>query len=215
MTAFRVEPAAPRDLAAYATVPIAFRAASIYQVIALDEGGGGFRLEEVAVAPFEKDFDVAQPPTDWPARFDVSRWRFFLARADGAVVGGAAVARDTRDLLMLEGRTDLACLWDLRVRPAWRGRGVGAALFREAAGWAAAAGCRWLKVESQNNNVGACTFYRRQGCHLGQVHLHAYDGTPTAAGEVMLVWYLDLAPAGAPRAVADDGMGRRDGPESP
>ena len=93
---------------------------------------------------------------------------------------------------MLEGRDDLACLWDLRVHPEWRGQGLGTKLFRTAALDARESGCMWLKVETQNNNVGANRFYHGQGCHLGQVHLHAYDHEPGRSGEVMLVWYLDL-----------------------
>lgn len=196
MSTFRIETGTPLDLADYAAVSIAYRGASRYRVVPLDQGAGGFRLDEVIVEPFEKDLDAGERPTDWPRRFDVARWRFFLARAAGTVIGGATVAYDTRDLVMLEGRIDLACLWDLRVRPEWRAQGVGAALFRAAADWARSVGCKWLKVESQNNNVAACKFYRRQGCHLGQVHVHAYDALPALAGEVMLVWYLDLARAG-------------------
>ena len=33
---------------------------------------------------------------------------------------------------MLEGREDLACLWDLRVAPEYRGKGVGQKLFASA-----------------------------------------------------------------------------------
>ena len=57
---------------------------------------------------------------------------------DGQVVGGAAVAFNTNGVFMLEGRSDLAVLWDLRVHPAWQRQGVGRALFQHAAAWARA-----------------------------------------------------------------------------
>ncbi|MBI3272251.1 MAG: GNAT family N-acetyltransferase, partial [Planctomycetes bacterium] len=77
----------------------------------------------------------------------------------------------------------------------WQARGVGSALFREAVRWSTAKGCRRLKAETQNNNVGACKFYRRQGCRLGQVQFHAYEGVPALADKVMLIWYRDLGGA--------------------
>jgi GNAT superfamily N-acetyltransferase len=96
---------------------------------------------------------------------------------------------------MLVGRRDLAVLWDLRVAPAARRRGVGAALFRAAAAWAAARGCAQLKVETQNVNVPACRFYARQGCVLGAIDRFAYPGLPH---EVRLLWYTALPARGRP-----------------
>ncbi|MBI3270036.1 MAG: GNAT family N-acetyltransferase, partial [Planctomycetes bacterium] len=164
MAPFLVEAASAAQLAEYASVPSTFRASTTLRVTQVDGGLGGFRLEEAAVEPFEKNYDAYEAPADWPKTFDVSRWAFFLARAEDTPVGAAAVAYDTPDLLLLEGRTDLASLWDIRVRPDWQARGVGSALFREAVRWSTAKGCRRLKAETQNNNVGACKFYRRQGC---------------------------------------------------
>jgi GNAT superfamily N-acetyltransferase len=90
---------------------------------------------------------------------------------------------------MLEGRDDIALLWDIRVAPTARRRGVGAALFRAAEAWARARGAAWLKVETQNVNAPACRFYVRQGCTLGAVHRFAYPALPD---EVQLLWYKRL-----------------------
>ena len=49
-----------------------------------------------------------------------------------------------------------------------------------------------LKAETQNVNVAACRFYAAMGCRLGAIHRFAYAGQPHVAGEVMLLWYLDL-----------------------
>ena len=83
----------------------------------------------------------------------------------------------------------MAVLWDIRVSPEARGRGVGSALFAAAEAWAKARGCRELKVETQNVNVPACRFYMRQGCVLGAVNRRAYPGLPA---EIQLLWYKDL-----------------------
>jgi GNAT superfamily N-acetyltransferase len=66
---------------------------------------------------------------------------------------------------------------------------MGKRLFDHAAAWARAQGCRQLKVETQNINVPACTFYAKQGCALGAVNPGAYPAYPD---EVQLLWYLDI-----------------------
>ena len=93
---------------------------------------------------------------------------------------------------MLNGRDDLAALWDLRVYPDYRSSGIGTRLFAEATKWSKEKGCRQLKVETQNVNVPACRFYTRQGCHLGEINRYAYASEPSVAHETMLIWYLDL-----------------------
>jgi ribosomal protein S18 acetylase RimI-like enzyme len=90
---------------------------------------------------------------------------------------------------MLEGRRDLAVVWDIRVAAEFQRRGVGGRLFRAAEAWAAAKGCRQLKVETQNVNVPACRFYLRMGCTLGSIDRFAYPDLPD---EIQLVWYRDL-----------------------
>lgn len=200
------EPAAA--LAAYGDVPIAFTVRAVLAVEPVEGGLGGLRLTERAVGrPYVKDYDAdpAHRPPAWPATLDVSRWGFLAAYAatetgDGARradrprrerVGGAAVAWQTPGLAMTQGRPDLAVLWDVRVAPAWRGRGAGTTLFGAAARWAAARGARHLAIKTQNVNVAACRFYARQGCTLGAVHRLAY---PEAPDEAQLLWYLTLHP---------------------
>ena len=86
-------------------------------------------------------------------------------------------------------------LWDIRVHPDERGRGVGTKLFQYAADWARRKGCGQLGLETQNVNVPACRFYVRQGCELGAIHRYGYAGCADLAHEVMLLWYLNLGPS--------------------
>lgn len=161
----------------------------MFDVAAAD---GGFALtERILATPYIKDYDdfAGEGPAEWGKHFDVSSWGFFAARIGGRRVGGAAVAFDTPGVHMLEGRRDLAVLWDLRVAPEARGRGAGAALFHAAEAWARARGCRELKVETQNVNVPACRFYARQGCILAEAVRGAYPALPD---EVQLIWRKDL-----------------------
>jgi GNAT superfamily N-acetyltransferase len=180
----------PETLAEYARIPIAFEVRSVLDVTAHASGLGGLLLpERLLDRPYVKDYDALDSgsPINWAARFDLSRWGFFVARVDGTRVGGAAVAFDTPGVGMLEGRRDVASLWDIRVAPEIRGRGVGGALFHAAEAWAGARGCVRLNVETQNINVPACRFYARQGCELGAMRRFAYVGLPD---EVQLVWVM-------------------------
>jgi len=184
----------------YRLVSIAFEVTRVFEIFETGEREAGgergerFVLTERAVKlPYVKNYDgvPGDAPSAWAGRFDLSRWRFFLARSDGRVVGAAAVAFDTPAVDMLEGRRDLAVLWDIRVSPEARGQGVGERLFRAAERWALAAGCRELKVETQNINVPACRFYERQGCRLKTVRYGAYPDLPH---EIQMLWHKDLMP---------------------
>jgi streptothricin acetyltransferase len=112
------------------------------------------------------------------------------AHVEGQRVGGVVIAFNTPDVTMLEGRRDLAALWDIRVSSATRGQGVGTALFRGVEIWCIARGCRRLKIETQHNNVAACQFYERQGCVLEAASHLAYRDRPD---EIQLLWYKDLS----------------------
>ena len=91
---------------------------------------------------------------------------------------------------MLEGRTDLAVIWDVRIAPEMRRRGIAGELFATVERWARGRGCRQLKVETQNINVPACRFYRKMGCNIVHVDAHAYPELP---GEVRILWSKSIA----------------------
>lgn len=176
-------------LAEYGDIPIAFEVSEVFDVVA--EANGGVRLGARHVpVPYTKDYDaIGDNPMRWAERFDLSHWGFFSAFSGAQRVGRAAVARDTSTLEMLEGRRNLALLWDIRVAPSARRRGVGSALFDAAVAWARSRGCLELKVETQNTNVAACRFYAQKGCTLRTVHRGAYPELPD---EVQLLWFKDL-----------------------
>jgi GNAT superfamily N-acetyltransferase len=177
-------------LGEYALLPIAFLVDQVLDVTARAEGGFALSARRLEV-PYVKDYDAidGDGPLHWSRRFDVSNWTLFTARVAGRRVGGATVAFDTLALTMLEGRRDLSVLWDIRVAPNARGKGVGSALFQRVEAWAQARGSRQLKVETQNINVQACGFYARHGCELRTIHHAAYPGLPE---EIQLLWYKDL-----------------------
>lgn len=190
------------SLAEYAKIPMKFLVKSIFLVEEIDNGLGGLRFREEPVAePYIKDYDSYEDlytddsecgPESWPKHFDITDWHIFMAYDEKVPVGGAAIAYNTEDVHMLEGRSDLAVLWDIRVHPDHGDKGIGTFLFNHAVRWAKEKGCSQLRIETQNVNVPACRFYVKQGCHLDQIHRHAYRGHPRVANEIMLIWYKDL-----------------------
>jgi GNAT superfamily N-acetyltransferase len=157
----------------------------------------GIALTERRVdVPWVKDYDAikGEGPTRWAHTFDITNWGLLAAHDetehDRVRVGGAVVAWNTSNVNMLEGRRDLAALWDIRVLPGRRTSGVGTLLFRAVEAWALARGCNTLKIETQNINVGACHFYARMGCTLGVIDRFAYPDLPD---ETRLLWFKSLA----------------------
>ena len=176
----------------YASVPIAYDVVEVLDVVTRSGSDVPHALNPRRLASrVVKDYD-AEPgngPLDWPKRFDVSMWGFLAAHEGRLRVGGAVVVHRSPGIEMLEARDDLALLWDIRVAPAARGRGVGSTLLAAAEQWARQRGARTLKMETQNTNAPACRFYAKQGFELRVVNRDAY---PSLSGESQLLWYKDL-----------------------
>lgn len=119
-------------LGLHGEVPIALLVEHVLDVALVEEGLGGVVMSERPVeVPWVKDYDAidGERPTRWATRFDVTNWGLISAHDAGRRVGGAVVAFDTARVSMLEGRCDLAVLWDIRVHPASRSSGIGHCCF--------------------------------------------------------------------------------------
>lgn len=178
-------------LSEHARVPIAFTVERILEVSLRSDGLGGIALDEHQVgSSYVKDHDAeGEDPLRWPKRFDTTRWGLISAHDGDRRIGGAVIAFQSAEVWMLEGRADMAALWDLRVLPEVRRTGVGSHLVRAVESWARARGCRDLKIETQNINVPACRFYRQMGCTLGGINRFAYPDRPH---EAQLLWFKHL-----------------------
>jgi len=192
---FQIRQIGVDEMDVYEKIPMRFRVDSVFDVEIVDQGLGGYRITEQAVAePWVKDYlaegHAALPA--WIDDFDGTNWAFFLAEEDGHAIGGATVASRTPDANMLDGRDDLAVLWDLRVNPLNQHSGVAKALVNRAIEWSRDEGLTQLKIETQNVNVPACRFYASMGCELRGVVHHAYEDEPDLKDEIMFLWWLDL-----------------------
>ena len=182
----------PHRLAEYAQVPIAFAVTESFDDRGIAALLRGEHTDPIAVpSAYWKDYDSYRDghPTDWPNRFDVSRWTL-LAAFDGARrVGGAVIIADDPAIELLRDCPGCALLWDLRVAPEVRGRGLGSALLRAAEDVARQRGARALRVETQQVNVPACRLYQRHGFRLERASPGVYADLPD---EVQLLWLKAL-----------------------
>lgn len=188
----RQEPKAA--LADYSRVSSAFDVDRVMVVAAPEAEGGPFVLSErLLPAPMRKDYDALPGggPASWASRPDLADSMIFAAIADGVRVGGAIAVLRSTDLELLDGRSDLALLWDIRVATNMRRSGVGTALLRAVETSVLTHGTRWLKVETQDINRPACHFYARNGFRLRTVVRDAYENLPH---ESRLLWYKELSP---------------------
>jgi GNAT superfamily N-acetyltransferase len=179
-------------LSEYGDIPSVLNVHEILEVVDVSAAPAGARLVPRRInPPYLKDYDAppAWHPSRWREHFDVGRWGFLTVTLEAEDVGRAAIAWRTPEVELLEGRNDLALLWDLRVQPACQRRGIGTVLLSAAEEWAKTQGARLLKIETQNINAPACRFYEARGCVLGAYHRHAYPELPH---EVQLLWYKEL-----------------------
>lgn len=191
-----IRPANQETLGQYGMIPAAFEVRSVLEPHLIEGGLGGIRLREVELLElYVKDYDSLQGghPESWSTEFDLDNWAVFLVGVQGGYLAGAAVAFNTPGLITLNERQNRAILWDIRVHPDVRGRGIGTRLFREALKWAGSHGCADLIAETQNTNVPACRFYARQGCKLRAIDRFAYTEEPEVAQEIMLLWQKTLS----------------------
>ena len=182
-------------LVEYATIPMAFEVRSILRVEPVQHGLGGVAFREETVAnPYVKDFTAVGEggPETWPSRFDVTGWGIFVAYRASKLVGGVAVATPHEEILVTQGRTDTAALWDIRVTPSERRNGIGMRLLRHGADWARARGFRFLGIETMNVNVPACRLYAKAGAELSEIRRFAYETCPEVADESMIIWRMRL-----------------------
>lgn len=173
----------------YATVSIAYEVTTQLHVCPIHNGLGGLRLVEKPCVPYVKDYDLLPDchPLCWSKQFNLDEWGLFLAIENGVCIGAAAVAPE------MEGfKKGAATLWDLRVLPDARSKGIGGKLLDTVIRWSIDRDYKTLMVETQNVNAPACTFYSSKGFILETIDQHGYRDS-LVEDEVKLIWSMDLS----------------------
>lgn len=82
-------------------------------------------------------------------------------------------------------------LYDLKVNPDYRGRGAGRLLMEKCREIARQQGYRGLYTQGQDNNLGACRFYLKNGFEIGGLDTRVYGGTSQEHKKDIL-FYCDI-----------------------
>jgi ribosomal protein S18 acetylase RimI-like enzyme len=125
----------------------------------------------------------------WTERDDLERLTLLCAFEDERCVGGTILALHPEGSWFFPQEVGLAVLWDLRVHPDYRRRGIASALLRKTIEVARRRNCTRLGIETQDSNDGACRLYASIGAVLGAVRRGAYSNRPDDAA---LLWYVEV-----------------------
>ena len=137
--------------------------------------------EEINDQPYTKLFPVEDDRDEYLEAEDRAA---FLAYADGTVTGS----------IKLElAWNRYAFIWDIGVKPEYRGRGVGTALLEQAERWAREKGMKGFALEAQDVNLPASRFYQKQGFEIGGVNTRLYSNFPHCQDEIAVFWYKSFS----------------------
>ena len=93
--------------------------------------------------------------------------------------------------ILQRGLFRYAYLYDLKVDRGFRRQGVGALLLEEAKAAARREGLRGIYTIGQDDNLGACLFYLKNGFRIGGLDTEVYGGT-AQEGKADIFFYLDV-----------------------
>ena len=127
-------------------------------------------------APYERNL----PPLDTEYGFDDTAPVVFLATVNGKPAGR---------IRMLAWWNRFAYVDDLAVNPEFRGRGIGRALLERGIQWARENNYPGVMLETQDDNVPACTLYQSCGFVLSGFDRSVYKAVKENP-ETALYWYL-------------------------
>lgn len=179
------------QISEYSKIPISYEVKSFLDVSFHSNGINGISIiEKELKIPYQKNYDDFETPYDWAKKWDTRNWGLFVATKNKSeIIAGITIALKTNNINMLEGRNDLAVIWDIRVKPDYRNIGVGTLLFQQATNFSKKQKCKTIKIETQNSNVNACRFYVKQNCYLGGIHENVYKELPA---EIQFLFYKNI-----------------------
>lgn len=106
----------------------------------------------------------------------------FIGAYDGDACIGLAVVQD--------GFFKYMYLYDLKVNPEYRRKGVAKLLIDKASDIALSLGYNGIYTQGQDNNLGACLFYIKSGFYIGGFDTNVYKGTKQE-GKSDIIFYRD------------------------
>jgi ribosomal protein S18 acetylase RimI-like enzyme len=131
----------------------------------------------VPVEPYDRDY--AAEDVDYG--FENDSATVFFAEVDGNLAGR---------IKMLKWWNQFGYVEDIVVNPEYRGMGLGRKLLERGIQWAHENRYPGVMLETQDNNVPACTLYQNCGFVLGGFDRNVYKAINPNTKETALYWYL-------------------------
>jgi ribosomal protein S18 acetylase RimI-like enzyme len=131
----------------------------------------------VPVEPYERDI----PAEDIDYSFDDAGPTIFFAEKGGRPAGR---------IKMMRWWNQFAYVEDLVVNPEYRGEKIGCTLLERGIQWARENGFPGVMLETQDDNVPACTLYQSCGFVLSGFDRNVYKAFNHPREETALYWYL-------------------------
>lgn len=173
---FKVREAREGDVAQLAEGFYAFEVRSVF----IEPFDGSDLIESTLAVPYEKIYD-----------FDATSLKEHIGNAEAALfVVDDLDFRPRGYIAVSHFWNGYASIDDLAVDQGLRRLGAAKLLMNAAANWAQQEGLAGLRLETQNNNVAACKFYKQYGFILGGYDQYLYSGIQTEGTETALFWYL-------------------------
>lgn len=134
----------------------------------------------VDVDPYERDI----PAQDMDYGFgDTPAPVVFFAESNGS-------AKLAGRIRMVAWWNQFAYVDDIVVNPEFRGSGIGRALLESGIQWARENDFPGVMLETQDDNVPACTLYQKYGFVLSGFDRNVYKALNSNTKETALYWYL-------------------------
>jgi streptothricin acetyltransferase len=142
----------------------------------------GFENEKLvyttaSVEPYEREVHAE----DTEYGFDEAGPTIFFAEMDGKLAGRIKMMRWWNQFGYVE---------DLVVNPEYRGMGIGRRLLERGIQWAHENDFPGVMLETQDDNVPACTLYKSCGFVLSGFDRNVYKAINPNTRETALYWYL-------------------------
>lgn len=131
----------------------------------------------VHVEPYEREVHAE----DIDYGFDDAGPTIFFAETDGRLAGR---------IKMLRWWNRFAYVEDIVVNPEYRGLGIGRRLLERGIQWARENDYPGVMLETQDDNVPACTLYQSSGFVLSGFDRNVYKAINPNTRETALYWYL-------------------------
>ncbi|HEX5809571.1 MAG TPA: GNAT family N-acetyltransferase [Anaerolineales bacterium] len=133
------------------------------------------------VVPVEQPYEREVHAEDTDYGFDDDGPTIFFAEVDGKLAGRIRVMQWWNRFGYVE---------DIVVNPEYRGRGIGRMLLERGIQWARENNYPGVMLETQDDNIPACTLYESCGFVLSGFDRNVYRAINPSTKETALYWYL-------------------------